>query len=89
MLKTHYSSKIMSLNNKLNVSNEYDCNYPVTFHFPMPLSLFLGGWVLYHTNTVKVIWYVSSCIDGGRPKVPLHTLFQAVASTRIEPPTFG
>ena len=46
------------------------------------------GWVLHHTNTVKVIWGLSSFTGKGRPQVPLRALFQAQAVTRVEPLMF-
>ena len=50
------------------------------------LILFYFGWVLFHTNNVKVIWPLSSLTGGGRPQVPLCSLFQARADTQVEPP---
>ena len=40
--------------------------------------------VLFPTNTVKVIWQLSSFIGGGRPQVAHCALFQARAGTRVE-----
>ena len=40
---------------------------------------FFFGWVLRHTNTVKVIWPHSSFTGRGRPRVLLRALFQAQA----------
>jgi hypothetical protein len=45
--------------------------------------------VLHRTNTVKVIWQLSSFTGGRRPQVPFHALFQAWTGTRVEPPTFS
>ena len=42
---------------------------------------FFFGWVLRHTNTVEVIWGLSSFTSGGRPQVPFHALFQAQVGT--------
>ena len=53
----------------------------------LPLTFFLG-WVLWCTNTVKVIPWLSSFIGAGKPHVPLNALFQAQAGTWVEPPTF-
>ena len=48
---------------------------------------FLGGWVLHHTNTVNVVWWLASCTGGGRPQVPLRALFQVWSATCVEPST--
>ena len=52
-------------------------------------QLFLSKvvWVLRRTNTVKIIWCISSFLTGGgRPQMSLRALFQA--GTRVEPPMF-
>ena len=41
----------------------------------------LFGWILRRTNTVNVIWRLSSFTGGGRPHEPLLVLFQARAGT--------
>ena len=46
------------------------------------------GWVLRLTNTVQVIWWLSSFTGGGRPRVPLRALFQSQVGTWVEPLTF-
>ena len=44
--------------------------------------------VLRRTNTVNVVWRLSSFTGGGRPQVLLHASLQARADTGEEPPTF-
>jgi hypothetical protein len=43
-----------------------------------------GCWVIYRTNTEKVLWCLSSFTGGGRPQVSLRTLFQAQAGRTID-----
>ena len=49
----------------------------IHIYFGIFLFLVFFWWVLCYTNTVKVIWRLSSFADGGRPQVSLRSLFQA------------
>ena len=54
-------------------------NYSVAIDMVLWFYLFSFGWVLRRTNTVMIIWRLSSFTGGGRPHVPLRPLFQARA----------
>jgi hypothetical protein len=56
--------------------------------FVSTMTTFFLGRVSCRTNTVSVIWRISSSTGGGRPQVPICTVFKAQTGTWVEPPTF-
>ena len=64
----------------LRVSGFFYLNISLSYHLPI-FQVFCFSWVLRHTNTVKIIWRLSSFVDGGNQQVTLRALFQTQAGS--------